>query len=166
MRAIENNIFKKTLYSREETRRLKEQFWTSFGRFMSLVPNDDGLKGNWINYKTGIKHLFFRMEADNKMASIYIEISHPDDGIRELVFAQFDEYRTILHAELEEEWTWDELFYDANGKKTARIGTTLEQKVSIFNERDWPVLIGFFKPRIIALDRFWNNAKYVFDIFK
>lgn len=106
------------------------------------------------------------MEADNKTASIYIEINHPDEGIRELLFAQFQEYRAILHTELEEEWTWDEVFYDADGKKTARIGTELEQGVSVFKEADWPTLIGFFKPRIIALDRFWSNAKYAFDIFK
>src|SRR5690606_25342798 len=164
--AIGTNAFRKknTLYSREEAKRLKEQFWTSFGRFMSLVPNEDGLKANWINYKTGVQHVFFRMEADSKTASIYIEINHPDEGLRELILAQFEEYRAILHAELEEEWTWDEVFYDADGKKTARIGTTLEQKASVFKVEDWPILIGFFKTRMIALDRFWSNAKYAFDI--
>lgn len=133
---------------------------------MSLTPNEEGLRTNWINYKTGIKYVFFRMEADNKTASIYIEINHPDEGIRELIFAQFREYQAILHAELEEEWTWDEVFYDTEGKKTARIGTALEQRVSIFKEADWPTLIGFFKPRMIALDRFWSNAKYAFDMFR
>ena len=154
------------MYSKEEAKRLKEQFWTNFGQFMALVPDDDGLKTNWVNYKTGIKHLYFRMETDNKTAEIYIEISHPDDGIRELLFAQFQEYRNVLHAELEEEWIWDEVYYDIYGKKSARIGIALDKKVSVFKEEDWPELIGFFKPRIIALDRFWNQAKYGFDLFK
>ncbi|HLT87554.1 MAG TPA: DUF4268 domain-containing protein [Sphingobacterium sp.] len=154
------------MYSKEEAKKLKEKFWTNFGRFMSLVPNEDGFKINWINYKTGIKHLYFRMEADNKTANIYIEISHPDEGIRELMFTQFQEYKKILYAELEEEWIWNENHYDEYGKNSARIGIELDKKASVFKEEDWPTLISFFKPRIVALDRFWSNAKYGFELFK
>jgi len=154
------------LYSKEEAKKLKEQFWTNFGRFMSPIPNEEGLKVNWVNYKTGIKHLYFRMEVDNKTASIYIEISHPDKGIRELMFTQFQEYKTILHAELEEEWIWTENHDDEYGKTTARIGIELNKKASVLKVEDWPTLISFFKPRIIALDRFWSNAKYGFELFK
>ena len=154
------------MYSREESKKLKEAFWTSFGRFMSPIPNDEGIKINWVNYKTGIKYLYFRMEADNRSATIYIEISQPDDGLRELLFAQFQEYRSLLHAELEEEWHWDARYYDVYGKATARIGIHFPGKISIFKEADWPDLISFFKPRIIALDRFWNSAKYGFELFK
>jgi len=157
---------KNILYTKEEAKKLKEKFWTSFGQYMSLNLSDEGLKTNWINYKTGIKHLYFRMDADNKTAQIYIEIAHTDEGIRELIFAQFQEYKAILHAELGEEWEWDTCYYDAYGKPTARIGIVLEEKVSVFKQEDWPKLISFFKPRIIALDNFWSNAKYGFDMFK
>jgi len=154
------------LYSREEAKKLKEQFWTHFGRFMSLVPSEEGGKTNWVNYKTGIKHLFFRMDADNKRADIYIEISHPDEGIRELLFEQFLEYKPIMETELGEEWTWDKTYYDEYGKKTARIGIRLDKKLSVFKQEDWPELMAFFKPRIITLDQFWSTAKYGFEMFK
>jgi hypothetical protein len=38
--------------------------------------------------------------------------------------------------------------------------------VSIFNKEDWPKLISFFKPRIVALDEFWNMVKYSFESLK
>jgi hypothetical protein len=38
--------------------------------------------------------------------------------------------------------------------------------VSVFNKDHWPDLISFFKPRIIALDSFWENAKYGFEDLK
>lgn len=133
---------------------------------MSLVPNEDGLKINWVNYKTGIKHLYVRMEADHKTAKIYVAISHPDEGIRELMFTQFKEYKNVLHAELGEEWIWSENHYDEYGKNTTRIGIELDKNVSVFKAEDWPTLINFFKPRIIALDQFWSNAKYGFELFK
>jgi hypothetical protein len=28
---------------------------------------------------------------------------------------------------------------------------------------DWPAIISFLKPRIIALDAFWSQAKYGFE---
>lgn len=154
------------MYSREEARKLKEKFWTSYGQYMNPIPSDEGGKANWLNYKTGIKHLYFRLDADNKTAAIYIEISHPDAGIRQLLFEQFLEYKNLLHAELEEEWIWHPLYHDAHGKATARIMYTLDKKASVFKPEDWPVLISFFKPRMLALDRFWSSAKYGFDIFK
>ena len=106
------------------------------------------------------------MQADNKSAAIYIEIAHPDAGIRELIYAQFLEYKKILEDSLGEAWEWDAVYYDEYGKQTARIGINLPQKVSIFKQEDWPTLIQFFKPRILALDSFWTDAKYAFDLFR
>lgn len=153
------------MYSREEVKKLKEEFWTSFGQFMSPVPSADMEKINWVNYKTGIKHLFFRMDATNKSAHIMIEISHPDAGIRALMFEQFIEFRTLLHDALTENWDWSPEYYDDYGKKTARISTSIAG-ISIFKKEDWPELISFLKPRLMALDEFWSTAKYAFDIFK
>jgi hypothetical protein len=45
------------------------------------------------------------------------------------------------------------------------IYTTMEGK-SIFKQEDWPDLISFFKPRLMALDEFWCDAQYGFEIFK
>src|SRR5690606_1651709 len=156
---------KKVLYLKEEAKRLKENFWTTFGQYMSVVPSADYEKVNWVNYKTGIKHLYFRLEATNKTASIYIEITHPDDAIRQLMFDQFKELKNVFSSTVAEDWEWDEVYYDENGKKTARISTSIA-KISVFNKEHWPNLISFFKPRIIALDEFWSMAKYSFDIFK
>lgn len=153
------------MYSREEAKRLKEQFWTSFGQYMSAVSSADTEKVNWVNYKTGIKHLYFRMDVTNKMAVIMIELTHPDESIRALMFSQFEELKNVFQATVDEEWEWDEVYYDSLGKKTSRISIELE-KVSVFKKEDWATLISFFKPRIIALDEFWSTAKYAFDIFK
>ena len=35
------------MYSREEVKKLKEEFWTSFGQFMSPIPSADMEKINW-----------------------------------------------------------------------------------------------------------------------
>jgi hypothetical protein len=150
------------MYSKDQASQLKQAFWTAFGQYMGPVMSADGLRTNWINYKTGVKHIYFKMQADNKMASIAIEISHPDAELQELFFEQFATYKAMLHSTLEEEWKWQLHITDDYGKTISRIYTELKP-VSIFQKEDWPKLISFFKPRMIALDEFWSNAKYTFE---
>jgi hypothetical protein len=132
---------------------------------MSLQSGSDGEKVNWINYKTGIKHLNFKMEALPKGAYIAIEIAHPDLGIQELMFEQFKEFKNILKGYLGEDWDWTLHAEDENYKVVSSIHMTLSD-VSIYKQEDWPKLISFFKQRIIALDAFWNETQDAFAIFK
>ncbi|GGH19158.1 hypothetical protein GCM10011418_23330 [Sphingobacterium alkalisoli] len=153
------------MYSRDETKKAKEQFWTTFGQYMAAVPSSDLERINWVNYKTEVRNIFFRMDATSKEASIMIEMSHPDEGIRQLMFEQFLELKSVFQTILQEDWEWHRVYHDAYGKQISCISVLLEE-VSIFKKDDWPALISFFKPRIIALDEFWSTAKYSFDIFK
>lgn len=130
---------------------------------MSPVLSAEGIKINWVNYHTTIKDLYFRMDAQ-KSAVISISLEHNDADIRALYFEQFKEFKTILHATLEEEWHWQQNIL-LEGKVISRIYNELPG-VSVFNKDHWPDLISFFKPRIIALDAFWENAKYTFQILK
>ncbi len=132
---------------------------------MAPLPSAEGLKVNWSNYKTGIKHVYFRMYADNTHAWIGIEISHPDVDIQELFFEQFLELKQMLHSYLEEEWEWSLHTRDEYGKTISRIYKELSP-VNMFNQDEWPELISFFKPRMLALDAFWTDAKYSFDALK
>jgi hypothetical protein len=36
---------------------------------------------------------------------------------------------------------------------------TAAEGVNIYRKEDWPAIISFFKPRIIALDAFWTEVK-------
>lgn len=150
------------MYSKDEAARLRQQFWISFGQYMKPVPSVSGYPVNWINYKTGVKNIFFKMDVDTKKATISIQLSHPDAGIRELVFNQFEEFKLMLRNTVNEDWDWLQDTTDEYGKTVSQIAITLE-KVNIYNQQQWPELISFFKPRIIALDEFWDNVKPVFE---
>ncbi|KIO77161.1 hypothetical protein TH53_11040 [Pedobacter lusitanus] len=153
------------MYSKDQASKLKQAFWTAFGQYIAPQLSAEGLRVNWVNYKTGIKHLHFKLHADKKSAFIGIELSHPDTGVQELLFEQFKEFRNILNGYLNEDWEWQLHMTDENHKIVSRIFTTLPD-VSVFKEEDWPKLISFFKPRIIALDEFWCDAAQSFEVFK
>jgi len=150
------------MYSKQQASELRQAFWTAFGHYMQPIPSAEGEKVNWVNYKTGEKNIYFRMNTSNRSASITIDLTHADLDIQELYFEQFVQLKTLLHDALGEEWTWKLHDTDEYGKITSKIYKEIND-VSVFNQSDWPTLISFFKPRIIALDEFWSSAKYGFE---
>ena len=153
------------MYSQAEAARLRHAFWTTLGQYLAPIPSAEGLPTNWINYRTGLKNVYFRMQADTRHARIGIELTQPDAGIRALFFEQFLELRGLLHEALGEEWTWEADAVDAHGLPLSRISTELAP-ANVFDRADWPALISFFKPRLLALDAFWVDAQWSFEALK
>lgn len=153
------------MFNREEASRIRQEFWKAFGRYMNPVPSAEGIRINWINYHTSVKDVFFRMEANQNSAMISISMEHKSAELRDLCFQQFLEFKTLLQNELDEEWEWETNVHLEVDKIINRISKEISD-VTVFNKDHWPELISFFKPRIIALDHFWENARYSFDSIK
>ena len=150
------------MYSKAEASQLRQAFWTTFGQYMAPVLSAEGLPVSWVNYKTGLKGVRFALHADMRRASIGIELTQADAGTRELFFEQFTELKAMLHEELGETWTWAPHAQNEHGQPIARIYQELAP-ANLFSRDDWPALISFFKPRLIALDAFWSGAQYAFE---
>jgi len=146
------------MYSKQEASRLQKKFWTQFGQYMRPLPGADGEPVNWLNYKTGIKHLYFRMDVDNKSATIAIELRHADVLLQKYYFEKFRELEKLFQQTIGENWQWELHVIDEDDKPVSRIGTILKE-VNVFDTADWPAIISFFKPRIQALDNFWSLVK-------
>ena len=145
------------MYRKAEISEVRQSFWTTFGQYMKPVLSAEHQPVNWINYKTGFRHLFFRMDAF-QAAWIGIVISHPDQDLQQLYYDQFAQLKGMFQEYMGEEWVWR-----APGEgKECSIFTEL-QGYPIMARENWPQLISFFKPRIIALDAFWSQASPAFE---
>jgi Domain of unknown function (DUF4268) len=149
------------MYSKEQSSKLKTQFWTNFGQYMKPVPGASGLPVNWINYKTGIKHIHFKMDADDKKATIAIEISHPQEEIRLHYYNQFLSLKKLLETTTGFTWQWNETLHTEH-KTISSISQQLDD-TKVLNQANWPAIISFLKPRIMALDTFWDMVKDGFE---
>lgn len=133
----------------------KEAFWTAFGKYMRPVLSSEGVPVTWINYKTGVSGLHFRMDADDKRVFIAIVISSSDPSRQQELYDQFVQMKQLLEEALgENDWVW---------QSSGTISKELSG-VSVYRQDDWPAIISFLKPRIMALDEFWSTAKYVFSL--
>ncbi len=153
------------MYKRAEISQVRQAFWTTFGQYMAPLQSAEGERINWVNYKTGKKGVFFKMEAGIHSAYIGIELHHTDTGMQQLYFEQFEQLMPLLYQHLNEGWNWQQQAQTETGQTISRIFTE-QPGVNIMNRNNWPGLISFFKPRLMALDAFWSEVKYAFEAIR
>lgn len=152
------------MFSRAEAQQLRKEFWTAFGRYMTRHTSAFGPKTKWLNYRTGIKDLYFRLHADNKLARVSIELQHSDAGIRELFYEQWEELKMMLEADLREgeAWIWEPEHYLDSGQCISIIYITLPG-INIYQKEDWGNIFRFFEQYLVPFDEMWSMVKAIFE---
>ena len=150
------------MYSKQEISLTRQQFWTAFGQYLAPILSAEGEKPNWVNYKTGVKHIRFIMEVEGSTATIAIELSHPGKEARENTRSKLESLQQDFEAVMGESWQW-QVDIEKDHRITDRLSASLS-RVNIMDKSDWPALISFFKQRVLLLDRFWSDFKFIFEI--
>ena len=146
------------MYTREEASLIKKEFFTALGMYMRPVTSAGGDKVNWLNYRTGIKHVYLRIELENRTCTTGMLINHPDTTERLEFFLKLQSFAVMLPAVEDPGWIWTEDVSDDDSRMISRIYSRLEG-YSVYNRDHWPQLISFIKPRLVALDIFWTDIK-------
>lgn len=141
------------MFSKEESRLLKKEFWTSFGK---------SFPRKWIRYNTKIKGLSFKFHFDTKKACIALDL---EDDLENRIncWEKLVALKSILHNEYLPEAIYEETYYLENGKEISRIYLPLEQKVSIHNKNTWRDVMEFFNVNMLLFETFFEEYK---DIIK
>lgn len=149
------------MYDKDTVKNTKTEYYTSFGKFMGKHRSAHGNKVKWVNYNTGIKHLYLRLEADKKSARICIDLQHKDDDIRELFYEQFKALKTVFHEIMETEWVWVEKHINETGFNQCRIYIEIDE-FNIFDKTTWKKAFKFYKNYLLKFDSFWVEFKDLF----
>lgn len=149
------------MYSKAEAAQLKKDFWTALGQYMKPVRNSEGENIHWVNYKTGIKGIYFRWQANRTSVSAAIEIVHKEENERISLYQKMEALKPVFK-EVVGEWSWLSEVYDEHGLPTSKIYIT-QESVNLFDKSDWPVMISFLKEKMMKLDAFWAQAKMYFE---
>ena len=141
------------MFSKEESRLLRQEFWTSFGK---------SFPRKWILYNTKIKGLAFKFYFDTKKAYVTLDLEDDLDN-RVNCWEKLVALKTILHDEYLPKAIYEEEFYLDNGKEISRIYVPLEQKVSIHNKNTWRDTMEFLNQTMILFEAFFEEYR---DIIK
>ena len=152
------------MFSREEAKKMRQEFWVTFGKRTALIPTDDGNKKKWILFKTGITDLSFKFEAERKFARVCIDIETNNLINRIQYFEKFQSLKAILQETVPNELIWDETFILPNGKEISRIYCQLDG-VSLYNQKKWSEVFDFFVVNMSAIEEVYNDfVDFIKDI--
>ena len=141
------------MFSKEESRLLRQEFWTSFGK---------SFPRKWLLYNTKIKGLSFKFYFDNKKAFVTLDL---EDYLENRVHCleKLIALKNILKTEFLPEAIYEETFYLDNGKEITRIYVPLEQRVSIHNKNSWRNVMEFFNDKMSLFEAFFEEYRDVID---
>ena len=149
------------MYSKTAIAAQKKSFFIAFGRYMSPVPSVFGEPVSWLNYRTGVKHIYFRIElaADACTVGLYISGAEPEK--RQALFDKLQQFTSLLPVSTSTRWHWQPQAVDENGQPIARVAITIGP-VHFMQTGDWPAIIAFLKEHLLQLDHFWFEVKEFF----
>jgi Domain of unknown function (DUF4268) len=150
------------MYTKQEISKQRQAFWTAFGKYMKPILSADGEEISWLNYKTGNKHVGFKMDVDSQQARIAIVLDHPNPDTQQSHYDRLTQLKGIFEDAIgENDWTWEQDVTGEQGRVVSIVQKGLTS-VNLFKNGDWPAIISFLKPRIIGLDNFWSMVRYQF----
>jgi len=151
------------MYSKAEASFITQKFWTSFGIYMSPVPSATFEKVNWVNYKTGIKGIIFKLDAIKNTTSVTVEIFLKDTMLQHQYFEIFNNFAAELQKIGVNKWVFQKDYFQENKGFVSLIAAELKN-VNVFKEDDWPTMISFLKQYMLGLDKFWASYKPAFEL--
>lgn len=139
------------MFSKEASRQIKQEFWTSFGK---------SFPRKWILYNTKIKGLAFKFYFDTKKAFICLDL---EDDLENRIncWEKLLALKTILTSEFLSDVIFEEAFFLENGKEISRIYLPLVQKVSIHNKNTWQDVMVFFNENMSKFEAFFEDYQDV-----
>ncbi len=148
------------MISKEELKTRNSEFWTEFQNEMRNVRSSSGRRMNWINYPTGVKDVYVRMETNGKSTIFALDIQPKDDGIRSILWEQMTELRRVLEDEMGEATEWSEYNREFAGRTISRVYWQTDQ-LNFFNDADLPAIRKFLREKVIAFDVFYEEFKEI-----
>lgn len=141
------------MFSKEESRLMRQEFWTSFGK---------SFPRKWLLYHTKLKGLSFKFHFDTKTAFVTLDV---EDSLEYRIkyWEKLLALKSILLDDFLPDAIFDETFILDNGKEISRIYVPLEQKVSIHNKNSWREVMEFFNEKMSLFEAFFEEYKEVIE---
>ena len=141
------------MFSKEESRQLRQEFWTSFGK---------SFPRKWILYDTKLKGFAFKFHFDTKNALVSLDL---EDNLEHRIeyWEKLMSLKSILIEDFLPNTIFEEVHILENEKEISRIYVILEQKVSIHNKNTWRDVMEFFNKNMSLFEAFFEDYKVVFE---
>lgn len=148
------------MLSKEELRLKNTAFWTDFRKYMNKVRSSSGRRMNWLSYPSDVKHIYIRMQADDKGARLCMDLQPKSESVREILWEQMTELKKVLENSMRHETIWIEKTTVEDGRTFSRIMWE-DKNLNFYKEEDKEAIFEFLKKRILEFDEFYYEFKEI-----
>ncbi len=145
------------MYSKEEVKALKEEFWGKLENRTRRLPGQKGRKRFWIFDKTGIKGLDLRFDVGREKIIVALEINHPNEERRLGLFERLEAAKGLFEDKFGEPMKWDFFYTKENGLEVCRV--FVEEPGDIHDRESWPRIFTFMIDRMMRLEAAFLEVK-------
>ncbi|TPN88631.1 DUF4268 domain-containing protein [Aquimarina algicola] len=135
------------MFSKEESKKIRQEFWTSFGK---AYPR------KWLLYNTKIKDVTLKFTFTTKKTQVSIDIEPQDEIIKAYYYDKFLSLKTILTSEYIPEIIFDDNYELENGKIISRVYTEI-LGLNIHNKKTWDDAMEFLNESMNKLEIFFKE---------
>lgn len=146
------------MYSRDELKLLKKEFWEGFGDYSSSLPALRYKRRKFLLHNTKFKGVSLKFDATRDGGYVILEISHKDVSRHRRIYEHFLRYKVILEEDFPEGLIWQESFLLETGQTVSRI-YTMHSGIDIHRREDWPSFYRFMADAMIRLERNFLDVK-------
>jgi hypothetical protein len=141
------------MYSKEEAKNVRQQFWTMFGKRYDR---------KWLLYDTKLKDINLKFSFEDRRALVSIDINHDDAIFRAYYYEKLISLKNIMKEDVSEELIFEENYILESGKTISRVFVMYEG-VKIQKQTDWPEVYDFFYTYMDRLESFFREYKDFID---
>ena len=146
------------MYTREELRQLKKEFWEGFGLFCSEVPALKRRKSKFMLYNTKMKGVELKFDATREGAFVILEINHSDAARRFELYEQFEQYKSLMEKGFPEGLIWNFAYVREWGTEVCRIYTH-KPGIDIPRRIHWMEFYRFMSSEMLKLEKAFRQVK-------
>ena len=141
------------MFSREEAKRVREEFWTNFGK---EYPR------KWVLYDTKIKDIQLKFTFTTEVAGVSLDITSADEIIREYYYEKMLSLKNILLTKYLPDAKYEAHYDLPEGKTISRVFVEIKH-VNIYRKTDWPLVEEFLYDRMDLFESFFLEYRDVID---
>ena len=95
------------MYSKDELKNLKREFWGSFADYCEVQPYLCRRKKIWTLYNTKVKGVELKFDATRDGAYVILEVNHRSESERLEMYEKLTWYKEQLEKDFPEGLIWD-----------------------------------------------------------
>ncbi|MFV0289917.1 MAG: DUF4268 domain-containing protein [Mangrovibacterium sp.] len=150
------------MYTREEAKKLRKQFWIDFAHRCESIPELMHRKKKWILYDTSVSGVELKFQIGRHDAMVILELNNRNEDKRLEAFELLQSYKIIVEEGFEEGLIWELCYEREKGEQVSR-AYVATYDYDIHRRDQWHAIFDFFIENMLKLEA---NFFEIQDILK